>query len=973
MRPADDPSLAALGGLVPFLPGERSEHVGFFEHRHIGTSSADRATLLAAIGYDSLGSLLDDVVPAGVRDNFVLDLHAVGNERELLAELRALASANRVLTPMIGLGFYDTVLPAVLRRLILENPAWYTSYTPYQAEIAQGRLEALLIFQTMVADLTALPVANASLLDEATAAVEAMFMCQRAVSGRRRFVVDADCFPQTIAVLKTRAEPLDIEIVIADLDDGLPAVEPFGVLVQQPGCSGRVRALRPLVDAAHDAGALAVVACDLLAATIITPPGEDGADIAVGTTQRLGMPLGFGGPHAAFLATTNELERSVPGRIVGLSRDALGNRALQLALQTREQHIRRERATSNICTAEVLPAIVAAMFAVYHGPDGLRSIAERIHALACSFADTLRGFDVAVGPGPIFDTVTATVPGQARAVMEAACERGINIRLVDADTVAVSCDEVTDEQILTDLLGAFGVTRPLRSPPRPDPLAPHRRTSGCLAHPVFSCYRSEVAMTRLLRRLSDLDLALDRSMIPLGSCTMKLNACLEMEPISWTEFVSLHPFAPADQTEGSRRVIEDLSGWLAAITGFEAVSLQPNAGSQGELAGLLAIRAYHRSRGELERDVCLVPTSAHGTNPASARLAGMRIVTVSCDEEGSVDLGDLRAQIAANRDHLSALMITYPSTHGVFEASLPVMCELVHAAGGQVYLDGANLNALIGLARPGALGADASQLNLHKTFCIPHGGGGPGVGPVAVKAHLAPFLPNHPLRPDAGPSSGIGPLSSCPFGSASILTIPWAYIRLLGGEGLARASEAAIVSANYLASALDHDFPVLYKGEHGRIGHECVLDLRPFSRASGIKVDDVAKRLIDYGFHAPTMSFPVAGTLMVEPTESEPFEELVRFVEAMKAIRSEIDEVARASWPAEDNPLVNAPHTAEELAGAWTHPYDRATAAFPMPSLRASTGGSKYWPPVKRIDAAFGDRHPHFVLLDDGPDARNAQ
>ncbi|HTW97218.1 MAG TPA: aminomethyl-transferring glycine dehydrogenase [Acidimicrobiales bacterium] len=942
----------------------------FFVARHLGAGAPELEQMRRAVEASTLEPLAG---PAGLAgdDHEGLELPPAGSERELLEELRRIAAENRVVTSMIGLGYHDTITPAVLRRSILENPAWYTAYTPYQAEISQGRLEALLVFQTLVADLTGLPVANASLLDESTAVVEAMLMCQRALPGRRRFVVDRDCLPQTIAVLGTRARPLGVELVVADLDDGLPEVEDaFGIVVQYPGASGRLPEIAPLLDAAHGRGWRAVVAADPLALTLLTPPGELGADVVVGSMQRFGMPLGFGGPHAGYLATTAQLERSVPGRIVGVSRDSAGNRALQLALQTREQHIRRERATSNICTAEVLPAVVAAMFAVHHGPEGLATIAERVHGFASRLACELEGIGHEVLHDRFFDTIEVRLgTGSAGEVLRAALELGINLRAVGDDVVAVACDETTTRRDLDRVVAAFGQGTPGdRTVLEPDGAAAAlaavgrfadlpRRTGPFLTHEAFHRYRSEAALTRLLRRLSDLDLALDRTMIPLGSCTMKLNAAIEMEPISWPELAQLHPFAPASQTEGTRRIIADLAEWLGRLTGFEAVSLQPNAGSQGELAGLLAIRSYHLANGEPGRDVCLVPSSAHGTNPASATLAGMRVVVVACDASGNVDLEDLDAKLAGHRDDLAALMITYPSTSGVYEPAIRTICERVHEAGGQVYLDGANFNALAGFVRPGSLGADASHLNLHKTFCIPHGGGGPGVGPVAVKAHLAPYLPNHPLRDDAGPPTGPGPFTGAPFGSAGILVIPWAYIRLMGSDGLRLATQAAVLAANYLAEQLAPFYPVLYRGEDGHVAHECIVDLRPFAKSAGIHAEDVAKRLIDYGFHAPTMHFPVAGTLMIEPTESESLEELDRFVQALVSIRAEIEDVAMGELPRDDNPLRHAPHTAEELAGEWAHPYSRERAAYPLASMRASEGFVKYWPPVKRVDVAYGDRH----------------
>ncbi|GII78860.1 glycine dehydrogenase (decarboxylating) [Sphaerisporangium rufum] len=926
-----------------------------FATRHIGPADADQARMLQVVGYASVDDLVAVAVPEAIRATDPLDLPAAASETEALAELRALAAGNRVLTSMIGLGYHDTVTPAVIRRNLLENPGWYTAYTPYQPEISQGRLEALLNFQTVVADLTGLEVAGASLLDEATAAAEGMTLARRA--GRAKspvFVVDADALPQTRAVLATRAEPLGIELVEADLTAGLPDGELFGVLVQYPGASGRVADFRAVADQAHARGALVVAAADLLALTLLEAPGTLGADIAAGSSQRFGVPLGFGGPHAGYLAVREGLQRQLPGRLVGVSQDAAGRPAYRLALQTREQHIRREKATSNICTAQVLLAVIAGMYAVYHGPDGLRRIAQRVHRHAAVLAAGLREGGVEVVHDDFFDTVLARVPGRAEGVVAAARERGINLRPAGPDHVGVTCDETTTTGHLAAVWAAFGLPGVLpedldTSTADALPEALLRRTDF-LTHPVFQAHRSETAMLRYLRRLQDKDIALDRSMIPLGSCTMKLNATTEMEPITWPEFAGLHPFAPADQAEGYLRLIDDLSRWLAEVTGYDAVSLQPNAGSQGEFAGLLAIRAYHRSRGEHERDVCLIPSSAHGTNAASAVMAGMRVVVIACDDRGNVDLADLDVKIERHRDRLAAIMVTYPSTHGVYEETITEICERVHRAGGQVYVDGANLNALVGLARPGAFGADVSHLNLHKTFCIPHGGGGPGVGPVAVRAHLAGFLPGHPLA-GGGP---VGPVAAAPYGSAGILPISWAYVRMMGADGLRAATEQAILSANYLARRLAPHYPVLYTGREGLVAHECIVDLRPITKETGVTVDDVAKRLIDYGFHAPTMSFPVAGTLMIEPTESEDLAELDRFCDAMIAIREEIAKVASGEYDRADNPLRGAPHTADCLVtDDWKHPYGRAEAAYPVPAVREA----KYWPPVRRIDQAYGDRN----------------
>jgi len=920
-----------------------------FVNRHLGPDTAAHARMLEAVGYGSVEELMDAAIPEVIRWHGTLDLPEPATEQEALAQLRALADRNTVAVSMIGLGYHGTHTPPVIRRNVLENPAWYTAYTPYQPEISQGRLEALLNFQTMVADLTALPLANASMLDEATAAAEAMTLARRASrNGSAVYVVDADALPQTVAVLRARAEPLGIEVRVLDLaTTDLPA-ELFGLHLQYPGASGAVRDHRDLVEAAHERGALVTVAADLLALTLLRPPGEIGADIAAGTTQRFGVPMGYGGPHAGYLAVRAGLERMLPGRLVGVSRDAAGERAYRLALQTREQHIRREKATSNICTAQVLLAVMAGMYAVYHGPDGLRRIAERVHAMADRLAGGLRAGGVETGAEPFFDTVTAVVPQRAAAVVAAAAERGVNLRLVDADRVGIACDETTTEEHLRAVWAAFGVDAPTGEPQSPAPAGP-ARTTAYLTHPVFHAHRSETAMLRYLRRLADFDYALDRGMIPLGSCTMKLNATAEMEPISWPGFADLHPFAPAAQTTGYRELISSLEEWLAEVTGYDAVSVQPNAGSQGELAGLLAIRAYHRDRGEAHRTVCLIPSSAHGTNAASAVMAGMRVVVVACDADGNVDLVDLDAKIAKHRDELAAIMVTYPSTHGVYESGIATCCAKVHDAGGQVYVDGANLNALLGFAKPGQFGADVSHLNLHKTFCIPHGGGGPGVGPVAVRAHLAPYLPGDPLDADGAPA-----VSAARYGSAGILPIAWAYLRMMGAEGLTRATGTAVLAANYVAARLRAHYPVLYSGSKGLVAHECILDLRALTKATGVTVDDVAKRLIDYGFHAPTMSFPVAGTLMVEPTESEDLAELDRFCDAMIAIRREIDEVGTGTWPAGDNPLRNAPHTAAMVsADEWPHPYPRSVGAYPAGVERAG----KYWPPVRRVDGAYGDRN----------------
>ncbi|AWV48438.1 glycine dehydrogenase [Mycobacterium leprae Kyoto-2] len=928
-----------------------------FTARHIGPNSEDVATMLAVIGVESLDDLAAKAVPSDILDNVTdtgvapgLDrLPPPATESETLAELGALARANTVAVSMIGQGYYDTLTPAVLSRNILENPAWYTPYTPYQPEISQGRLEALLNFQTLVSDLTGLEIANASMLDEGTAAAEAMTLMYRAArSTASRVVVDVDVFAQTVAVFATRAKPLGIDIVVADLREGLPDGEFFGVITQLPGASGRITDWTALIAQAHSRGALVAVGADLLALTLITPPGEIGADVAFGTTQRFGVPMGFGGPHAGYLALHTKHARQLPGRLVGVSVDSDGTPAYRLALQTREQHIRRDKATSNICTAQVLLAVMAAMYASYHGAEGLTGIARRVHAQARALAAGLSAAGVEVVHQAFFDTVLARVPGRTVQIQGAAKERGINVWLVDGDHVSVACDEATTDEHITAVLAAFAATPARASFAGPDIAT---RTSAFLTHPTFTKYRTETSMMRYLRALADKDIALDRSMIPLGSCTMKLNAAAEMESITWQEFTRQHPFAPVSDTPGLRRLISDLESWLVQITGYDAVSLQPNAGSQGEYAGLLAIHDYHVSRGEPHRNVCLIPSSAHGTNAASAALVGMRVVVVGCHDNGDVDLDDLRIKLSEHANRLSVLMITYPSTHGVYEHDIAEICAAVHDAGGQVYVDGANLNALVGLARPGKFGGDVSHLNLHKTFCIPHGGGGPGVGPVAVRSHLVSFLPGHPFAPELPQGQ---PVSSAPYGSASLLPITWAYIRMMGADGLRTASLTAIASANYIARRLDKYFPVLYTGENGMVAHECILDLRPITKSVGVTVDDVAKRLADYGFHAPTMSFPVPGTLMVEPTESESLAEIDAFCEAMIAIRGEIARVGAGEWSVEDNPLRGAPHTAEcLLASDWDHPYTREEAAYPL----GKAFRPKVWPPVRRIDGVYGDRN----------------
>ena len=936
-----------------------------FSTRHIGPQADDREKMLAALGLANLEQLVDGSLPHSIRSTEPLALPPALSESETLEVLRDLASRNRPLTSMIGLGYHGTVTPSVIRRNVLESPAWYTAYTPYQPEISQGRLEALLNFQTVVSDLTALPTAGASLLDEATAAAEAMTVARRSTKTGQAILLDGDTLPQSIGVVTTRADALGIEVVVASkpLIEAIEEIDLFAVLVQTPGASGRLASteeLRTLADRAHARGAMVIAACDLMALTLTTPPGEWGADVAVGSSQRFGVPLFYGGPHAGFISVRAGLERTLPGRLVGVSKDRDGTPGFRLALQTREQHIRREKATSNICTAQVLLAVAASMYAVYHGPKGLREIASSIHAGAAALAGDLAEGGIRVVHDSFFDTVLAEVPGRAAEVLAAARSAGIHLRLADDDHVGVSVGEDATAAHLKAVRAAFGVAE---SDARTfdDNLAGRERTTRYLTHPVFNTHHSETAMLRYLRALSDRDLALDRGMIPLGSCTMKLNATTEMEPISYPGFANLHPFAPLEDAAGYVDLIEVLESWLAELTGYAKVSIQPNAGSQGEFAGLLAIRAFHQSRGDHQRRICLIPSSAHGTNAASAALAGLRVVVVKAAADGAIDLDDLRTKITEYHDQLAAIMVTYPSTHGVFEESIVEVCEMVHDSGGQVYVDGANLNALLGLARPGSFGADVSHLNLHKTFCIPHGGGGPGVGPVGVAAHLVPFLPNHPLLEAAGPKTGIGPVSAAPYGSAGILPISYAYIAMMGADGLTSATEHALLSANYVAERLHDHYPVLYAGRNGRVAHECIIDLRPMTRASGISVEDVAKRLIDYGFHAPTMSFPVAGTLMVEPTESETLEEIDRFCHAMISIRSEIAKIEAGEWPRDDNPLVNAPHTQAQVTSEdWDHPYPRRVAAFPaglhIGPLYAD-GFDKYWPPVGRIDGGYGDRN----------------
>ncbi|POH63191.1 MULTISPECIES: aminomethyl-transferring glycine dehydrogenase [Cryobacterium] len=949
-----------------------------FTQRHIGTDADAQSRMLAVLGHDSVESLVNAAVPASIqveqfRTRGDSTLPPAATEREAIQELRGLADKNTVKRSMIGLGYYDTITPAVIKRNVLENPSWYTAYTPYQPEISQGRLEAIINFQTMVADLTGMATANGSMLDESTAVVEGMLLARRASkSPSNRFIVDADALPQTHALLGNRAHALGIELTVLPLDENTTAEDLgdyFGIFVQYPGASGRVWNPAGVIALAHENKALAIVAADLLALALIVSPGELGADVAVGTSQRFGVPMGFGGPHAGYLAVRKGLERQMPGRLVGVSVDAAGHPAYRLSLQVREQHIRRDKATSNICTAQVLLAVMAGMYAVYHGPDGLKKIAGAVAWHADRLAGYLEDLDIELVHADFFDTLQARVPGWAQAVVDNARDLGVNLWLVDQDTVGVSVDETTTHTDIHRVAQAFGGPESrnfafvANSNSRlRDDLA---RTSDYLTHAVFNTHRSETSMMRYLKRLADYDYALDRGMIPLGSCTMKLNAATEMEAVTWPEFGGLHPFAPRADVEGYLELIRQLETWLTDVTGYDTVSLQPNAGSQGELAGLLAIRGFHLANGDVDRTVCLIPSSAHGTNAASAVLAGMRVVVVACDELGNVDLDDLNAKIALHAETLAALMITYPSTHGVYEHEVGTICAAVHAAGGQVYVDGANLNALLGFARFGDFGGDVSHLNLHKTFCIPHGGGGPGVGPVAAKAHLAPFLPGHPLAQDdehyllgsTGTETvvhGGGPVSAAPYGSPSILPISWAYVRMMGADGLKQATGAAVLAANYVAKQLSGHYPVLYAGDNGLVAHECILDLRPLTAATGVTVDDVAKRLVDYGFHAPTMSFPVAGTLMVEPTESEDLGEIDRFIEAMIGIKAEADAVAAGTWPADDNPLRNAPHTAQSvIEGEWTHPYDRETAVYPVRTLIRN----KYWAPVRRIDNAYGDRN----------------
>jgi glycine dehydrogenase len=939
--------------------------IATFADRHIAPSAEETAQMLRDLGFENLEALVDATVPKNIRLDRTLDLPKAKSENEALTELRAVSSKNRVARNFTGAGYSDTITPPVIQRNILENPGWYTAYTPYQAELAQGRLEALLNFQTMVTDLTALDIANASLLDEATAAAEAMALCYHAATGRdsrNRFFVADNCHPQTIAVVRTRAKPLGIEIVTGDFSDFEFDDTVFGALVQYPATDGVIYDYEKFAKAAHDAGALLVVAADILALTLLKPPGEFGADVAVGSTQRFGVPLGFGGPHAAYIATRDQFKRHLPGRLVGVSHDAEGRPAYRLALQTREQHIRRDKATSNICTAQVLLAVIAAMYAVYHGPKGLRAIAQRVHNFTAKLAEGLRQLGFRIAYENFFDTIRVEL-GQASSsnLIERAERAGCNLRAAGDHAISISLDETTTDFDIETLMSIFRGTSVRDFADADIDSSSFRipqfaiRNSDFLTHPVFNTYHSETEMLRYLRRLESRDLSLCHSMIPLGSCTMKLNATAEMFPISWPEFAKLHPFAPDSQTSGYREMCDQLERWLAEITGFAAVSLQPNAGSQGEFAGLLAIREYHASRGEAHRNVCLIPQSAHGTNPASAVMAGFKVVAISTLKDGDIDLADLRAKADAHARDLAALMVTYPSTHGVFETTIREICEIVHGYGGQVYMDGANMNAQVGLCRPGDIGADVCHLNLHKTFCIPHGGGGPGVGPIGVAQHLAPFLPSaadlkHQTATNKHP---VGPVAAAPYGSASILTISWMYIRMMGPEGLKRATEVAILNANYIAKRLDRYFPVLFKGKRGLVAHECILDLRDWKRA-GIEVEDVAKRLMDYGFHAPTISWPVAGTMMVEPTESEPKDELDRFCDAMISIHAEMTAIANGAADKQNNVLKNAPHTTGQIAAdKWDRPYSREQAAFPAPWLR----DYKFWPSVARIDSVYGDRN----------------
>ena len=928
-----------------------------FSDRHIGPSGDEISTMLLELGYSDLESFTQAVLPDSIKltSKFGPLLPKPISEVEVIAELRKLASENRKMESLIGLGYYASITPPVVLRNVLENPAWYTAYTPYQPEISQGRLEALFTFQTMVSDLTGLPICNASMLDEPTAAAEAMTLARRStkLGDEARFIIDSRVHPQTQAVVMTRAKPLKIYCEVLDLSSGVDLSNCFGVLLQYPDTFGSLNDFSDAIAKAHNGGALVIMASDLLALTLIKSPGEWGADIAVGSAQRFGVPMGFGGPHAGFLAVREGLERSLPGRLVGQSIDSHGNPALRLALQTREQHIRRDKATSNICTAQVLLAVISAFYGAWHGPEGLKEIAVRTHQLARKLAGSLKESGFELYSPNFFDTVSF-LASNSDALIDAALKAGINVRKISGG-VSVAFDEVSSSATVEKLIRAWGLKQ---SSSEPYGAIASLRATSYMQHPVFNSYHSETAMLRYIRTLSDRDLALDRTMIPLGSCTMKLNATTEMEAITWPEFADLHPFAPSNQSLGTRKIVSELSKWLIDITGYDAVSLQPNAGSQGEFAGLLAIRNYLDSLGQNQRDICLIPSSAHGTNAASAVMAGMRVVVIACDEAGNVSLDDLKAKIAEYGEQLAALMVTYPSTHGVFESEISQICALIHDAGGQVYVDGANLNALVGLAQPGKFGADVSHLNLHKTFCIPHGGGGPGVGPVIAKKHLGPFLPNHPLDSSAGPLTGPGPISGAPFGSALILPISWAYIRMMGAEGLTKATQVAILSANYIAKKLAPDYPTLYTGKNDLIAHECIIDIREITKRSGVSVDDIAKRLMDYGFHAPTMSFPVPGTLMIEPTESEDITEIDRFIAALRSIAKEIRAIESGEISIEQSPLRNAPHTVETLlSDNWSKPYSRQDAALPMGSEIGMERRGKYWPTVGRVDGAHGDRN----------------
>ncbi|MQQ99133.1 aminomethyl-transferring glycine dehydrogenase [Glaciimonas sp. GS1] len=930
-----------------------------FIGRHIGPNQQEQQAMLDVLGFESIDALIHKVIPSAILSTQALELNSAQSEAETLATLRQIAAKNQIFKSYIGMGYYNCHTPPVILRNLLENPAWYTAYTPYQPEISQGRLEALLNFQTMVSDLTGMEIANASLLDEATAAAEAMTFCQRlSKSTSNIFFVSQDCYPQTIDVVRTRAAPIGVEVVVGDHRTDLKNTECFGVLLQYPALNGEIHDYAHTVQQAHDKHALVVVAADLLALTLLTPPGEFGADVVIGTAQRFGVPLGFGGPHAAYFATKDAYKRTMPGRIVGVSIDSHGEPAYRLAMQTREQHIRREKATSNVCTAQVLLANIASMYAVYHGAEGLTTIAQRIHRLSTTLADGLHQLGYEITTSHYFDTITIRTGSATKSIHAAAEKHAINLQHIDVNNVAIALDETTTAEDITSLWQVFaGTEKTVPNFTNTEKASVDRlpanlvRTSAFLTHPIFNSHHSETHMLRYLRRLADKDLALDRSMIPLGSCTMKLNATTEMMPVTWPEFGAIHPFAPLSQAQGYLQLISELERMLCICTGYDAVSLQPNAGSQGEYAGLLAIRAYHHSRGQEKRNICLIPSSAHGTNPATAHMAGMQVVVVKCDDQGNVDVADLRAKADQHAQDLAALMITYPSTHGVFEHAISEICEIVHAHGGQVYIDGANMNAMVGLCAPGKFGGDVSHLNLHKTFCIPHGGGGPGVGPIGVKAHLAPFLPGHGKL-----ETGIAPVCAAPWGSASILPISWAYITLMGKTGLKQASEVAILNANYIVHRLEPHYPILYADTdngHNIVAHEGIIDLRPIKDKTGITVEDVAKRLIDFGFHAPTMSFPVAGTLMIEPTESESKDELDRFCDAMIAIREEIRAVENGQISAEDSPLRHAPHTALELAGDWPHVYTREQAAYPVRALRQN----KYWSPVGRVDNVYGDRN----------------